>query len=103
MRRLWLLCLAGLGVLGACSNPEIDSSDYARACSADDECVLVFEGDVCVCDVERTPAAIRASALPAWIADFDALAADCGGPSTACPPSPALGVRCASSICAVNR
>jgi hypothetical protein len=101
LKRLRWMGLASFGALAACSSPEINASDYSRACSTDDECALVFGGDVCVCDGERTPAAIAASARRTWTADFDSLAADCSGPDIACPPSPTRDVRCHVSVCVV--
>jgi hypothetical protein len=99
MRLTALLGIIAMGLATGCANPSIEASDYSKACAHDGDCTVVFEGDVCLCDVERTPAAIALAARPAWSADFDALAAECGGPDASCPPSPTRRARCMASAC----
>ena len=96
-----LVGLFALSVAGGCASPTIDASDYSRACSVDVDCTLVFEGDVCLCDVERSAAAIALAARPAWSADFTELAAECGGPDASCPPSPVRNLACVMGTCTV--
>ncbi len=68
-------------LLVACSSSSshqanIAASDYDQSCQQDDECVAVYEGDVCACG-GCDNAAINASDSTAYSADRDAAQSTC--------------------------
>lgn len=95
-----LLAAAAL-LLAACST-EIRAGDYLQTCSRDDECLPVFEGDVCaVCACPN--AAIRSGEKPAFDADVADARGRCGPtPAIACGPCMDTRGVCVAGKCGIE-
>lgn len=88
---------------GACSseNPEFRASDYDQACTTDSDCVEIYVGNPCSCDITCgiVPAAINKSAEAQYVTDVRNL------PPIGCacqvtpPPLEGVGPCCIGGSC----
>ena len=89
-----LLLTALLTGCGLAGEPTMSADNYDRSCSADEECALVYEGNICLCG---QPAAISQEALDRWEGVLDRKRGRCQGVAK-CEPDFAEAA-CQSGTC----
>ena len=105
------LLACGNSASGAGSPPPIDAGAYDQSCKAASDCLLVAQGDVCAPCVSgpfdscNASAAISASDMARYQADYDRLKAQCPSrPPQSCPNICAIAyATCTAGTCAVCR
>lgn len=85
--------------LAACAGTTMSAQGYDATCSVDNDCVAVFEGDVCGCSCET--AALRRPAAAQYSKDSAEKAKSCGS-RLDCVACPSSTVACVAGTCKVT-
>jgi hypothetical protein len=105
-RILGFVLFSAVGI-AACASNTISASDYNSSCSTNEECVEVYDGDVCDDGLCNPTAAINKSAMSQFEADRSKLREDC--PEVRYMQDPCTGkrkpsrTRCAAGKCIVEQ